>query len=266
MRKAIAAPLARQLRCLRRRPPVGSVRAFSTVLVPDPPKAPLPDVPASLKRYVVSAPVEKDGKLVVEVTSPEGGKEEHDKAVWDLTWRTEREKEAHLLKQQMVQEAMSKADEEKAAELMKGHPGMIRVTSMEDYEFFLYKRPELLVCFFTASFSLWSKILAPRMEEMAKTYPKHIFLSIDTDACPRAAYHADVDDVPTVVVMKNDDGYRVKVTPENRCEFESIIARAKAAIDGFVEPSTGVASKMAWLNHNISVDNLNLKRINWPTQ
>merc|ERR1712232_1017389 len=97
-----------------------------------------------------------------------------------------------------------------------------------------------MVGWFTGHFSAASKMYNEKFEEMAKAYPKYSFYTCDVDDCPRAAYDAEVEDVPSIVILPlglkpngapYDKSDMVVVAPE-LAKFDQVINNAKAAIDG----------------------------------
>merc|ERR1711924_540228 len=95
------------------------------------------------------------------------------------------------------------------------------------------------VGYYTGHFSAASKMFAEQFEAMAKAYPKYSFYKCDVDDVPLAAYDAEVEDVPSVVILplglKPDGSHydktdMVVVAPE-QAAFGEVIPRAKAAID-----------------------------------
>merc|ERR1711862_267752 len=78
-----------------------------------------------------------------------------------------------------------------------------------------------------------------QFESMAKAYPKYQFYTCDVDDAPLAAYDAEVEEVPSVVILPlglkpcgapYDKTDMVVVAPE-LARFDQVIPRAKAAID-----------------------------------
>merc|ERR1712072_1646174 len=76
-------------------------------------------------------------------------------------------------------------------------------------------------------------------EAMAKTYSKYSFYKCDVDDCPLAAYDAEVEEVPSVVILPlglKPDGSQydktdmVVVAPE-MAAFNEVISKAKSALD-----------------------------------
>merc|ERR1712151_1082988 len=97
----------------------------------------------------------------------------------------------------------------------------------------------MMVGFYTAHFSAASKMFAEQFEAMSKAYPKYSFYTCDVDDVPLAAYDAEVEDVPSVVILplglKPDGSHydktdMVVVAPE-MARFDQVIANAKSAID-----------------------------------
>merc|ERR1712113_1232892 len=87
-----------------------------------------------------------------------------------------------------------------------------------------------------------SKMYDEQFEAMSKTYSKYTFYKCDVDDCPLAAYDAEVEEVPSVVILPlglKPDGSAydktdmVVVSPE-LAKFDQVIPRAKAALDSCV--------------------------------
>merc|ERR1712087_363968 len=97
----------------------------------------------------------------------------------------------------------------------------------------------MMVGFYTAHWSLASKMHRPQFEAMAASYPKAQFFTCDVDDAPLAAYDAEVTEVPSIVIQPlglKPDGSpydktdMVVVAPE-LARFDQVLAQAKAAID-----------------------------------
>merc|ERR1719454_1759981 len=97
-----------------------------------------------------------------------------------------------------------------------------------------------MVGFYTAHFSAASKLYHEQFEAMAKAYPKYSFYTCDVDDVPLAAYDAEVEEVPSVVILplglKPDGSHydktdMVVVAPE-MAAFNEVVSRAKTALDG----------------------------------
>merc|ERR1711896_4356 len=98
----------------------------------------------------------------------------------------------------------------------------------------------MMVGFFTAHHSAASKLFSEQFEAMSKAYPKYSFYTCDVDDVPLAAYDAEVEEVPSVVILPlglKPDGsayYKtdmVVVAPE-MAKFNEVISNAKSALDG----------------------------------
>merc|ERR1711976_980008 len=102
-------------------------------------------------------------------------------------------------------------------------------------------------------FSAASKMYDEQFEAMSKTYSKYSFYKCDVDDCPLAAYDAEVESVPSIVIlpvgMKPDgspyDKTDMIVVGPELAEFDNIVPRAKAALDSLtiIEDTT---EKTAW--------------------
>merc|ERR1711953_38720 len=108
------------------------------------------------------------------------------------------------------------------------------------YEALKVSTAPMMVGFYTAHFSAASKMYAEQFEAMSKAYPKCSFYTCDVDDAPLAAYDAEVEDVPSVVILPlglKPDGSAydktdmVVVAPE-LAKFDQVIPNAKAALDG----------------------------------
>merc|ERR1712039_211262 len=91
----------------------------------------------------------------------------------------------------------------------------------------------------TGHFSAAGKMYESQFEAMANSYPKYSFYKCDVDDCPIAAYDAEVEEVPSVVILPlglRPDGSpydktdMIVVAPE-LAQFDQVITRAKAAMD-----------------------------------
>merc|ERR1711904_55000 len=97
----------------------------------------------------------------------------------------------------------------------------------------------MIVGYFTAAHSAASKLFAEQFDAMSKAYPKYSFYTCDVDDVPTAAYDAEVEEVPSVVILPlglkpNGSHYdktdMVVVSPE-MAAFNEVIPRAKTALD-----------------------------------
>merc|ERR1712159_4220 len=111
---------------------------------------------------------------------------------------------------------------------------------MASYEAIKTSTAPMMVGFYTAHHSAASKLFKEQFEAMSKAYPKYSFYTVDVDDVPKAAYDAEVEEVPSVVILplglKPDGSHydktdMVVVAPE-QAAFNEVIPRAKAAIDG----------------------------------
>merc|ERR1712087_554998 len=100
----------------------------------------------------------------------------------------------------------------------------------------------MMVGFYTAHWSLASKMHRPQFESMAASYPKAAFYTCDVDDAPLAAYDAEVTEVPSIVIQPlglkpNGSPYdktdMVVVAPE-LAKFDQVISQAKSTIDSTV--------------------------------
>merc|ERR1712080_396442 len=119
---------------------------------------------------------------------------------------------------------------------------LLSVPAIKDfatYEAMKTSTTPMMVGFYTSHFSAASKMYAEQFEAMSKAYPKYCFYTVDVDDVPRAAYDAEVEEVPSVVILplglKPNGGHydktdMVVVAPE-MAKFHEVIPRAKAAID-----------------------------------
>eukprot|EP00922_Rhytidocystis_sp_ex-Travisia-forbesii_P057738 GHVS01085448.1.p1 GENE.GHVS01085448.1~~GHVS01085448.1.p1 ORF type:complete len:227 (+),score=32.40 GHVS01085448.1:104-784(+) len=141
------------------------------------------------------------------------------------------------------------------------------ISSMTDYDSLVASSPNLLVGFFFAQSSTPSLVLQPLFASMALDFPDASFFTVDVDVLPRAAYHADIQSVPTVVLMYGDDAVRERVEPLHHSEWEDLLPRAKVAVEGalrrLASSSVATRSTRSWYSHNIEVDNLNVYNTGW---
>merc|ERR1719265_2337850 len=96
-----------------------------------------------------------------------------------------------------------------------------------------------MIGFFTGHFSTAAKMYTPQFEAMAGSYPQYSFYTCDVDDCPLAAYDAEVEEVPSVVILPlgskpngapYDKTDMVVVAPE-LAMFNEVIPKAKAVVD-----------------------------------
>lgn len=88
-----------------------------------------------------------------------------------------------------------------------------RIQNFKVYESVVYNPSHLIVLLFTAKCSTWGKIIQREFELLANqdrkvSEPKFsgkdiqkVFVHIDVDECPRAAYHSDVDVSPNLSIL-----------------------------------------------------------------
>merc|ERR1711862_898595 len=122
---------------------------------------------------------------------------------------------------------------------------LLSVPALKDiatYEAMKTSTTPMMVGYYTGHFSAASKMYVEQFETMAKAYPKYSFYTCDVDDCPLAAYDAEVEDVPSVVILPlglKPDGSpydktdMVVVAPELG-KFHEVLPRAKAALDCIV--------------------------------
>jgi len=114
------------------------------------------------------------------------------------------------------------------------------IKDMASYEAMKTSTAPAMVGFFTAHHSAASKLYREQFEAMSKAYPKYSFFTCDVDDVPTAAYDAEVEEVPSVVILplglKPDGSHydktdMVVVAPE-MAAFNEVVSRAKSALDG----------------------------------
>ncbi|XP_053991228.1 uncharacterized protein LOC128883173 [Hylaeus volcanicus] len=151
------------------------------------------------------------------------------------------------------------------------------------YESLVYSMKYLCIFFFISTYCNWSKVLQPCFQKRVREYQQqkhqtvlnsngsqipHLFAEINVDSCPRAAYHCDIDDVPSIVIMYGDDAFRKKVVPENRYDASNLLDQAFEILREFdrtpIQEIQSLSSPLAWFDHHIRRDNLNLNRVVWP--
>ena len=69
------------------------------------------------------------------------------------------------------------------------------------YEAMKTAKIPVMVGWFTGHFSTAAKQDEAQFEAMSNAYPKYTFYKCDVDDCPIAAYDAEVEDVPSVVIL-----------------------------------------------------------------
>merc|ERR1719146_337388 len=97
-----------------------------------------------------------------------------------------------------------------------------------------------MVGWFTGHFSAASKMYTEQFQAMSNSYPKYSFYTCDVDDCPTAAYDAEVEDVPSIVILPlglkpngshYDKSDMIVVAPE-LAQYDQVVSKAKAALDG----------------------------------
>merc|ERR1719428_2118252 len=108
------------------------------------------------------------------------------------------------------------------------------IKDMATYEAMKTSSTPMMVGFFTASHSTAGKMFAEQFEAMSKAYPKYSFYTCDVDDVPLAAYDAEVEEVPSVVILplglkpdgsSYDKTDMVVVSPE-LAKFDQVISNA----------------------------------------
>merc|ERR1712176_6471 len=107
------------------------------------------------------------------------------------------------------------------------------------YEALKTSTPTAMVGWFTGHFSAAGKMYEAQFDAMANAYPKYSFYKCDVDDCPIAAYDAEVEEVPSVVILplglKPDgspyDKTDMIVVAPQLARFDQVISKAKAALD-----------------------------------
>eukprot|EP00919_Chromeraceae_sp_WS-2016_P065840 GHVR01155693.1.p1 GENE.GHVR01155693.1~~GHVR01155693.1.p1 ORF type:complete len:216 (+),score=37.76 GHVR01155693.1:34-681(+) len=132
------------------------------------------------------------------------------------------------------------------------------ISNIDEYKSFHSLHDDrLVVTFYSASFSLWGRMLQCEFQSLSDIYPQHTFLEVDVDVCPRAAYHAEVNDVPSVVLMWRDDTWRESIHPIGREGHSEIITRATKAIQLFsIEKAKKESSSNTSMLGHIPKDNM----------
>merc|ERR1712007_53653 len=107
------------------------------------------------------------------------------------------------------------------------------------YEALKTSKAPMMVGWFTGHFSTAAKMYGEQFHAMASANPKAAFYTCDIDDVPRAAYDAEVTEVPSVVIQPiglkpdgsaYDKSDMIVVAPEES-RYDQVISRAKAAID-----------------------------------
>eukprot|EP00747_Dinoflagellata_sp_TGD_P163344 gnl/TRDRNA2_/TRDRNA2_181917_c0_seq1.p1 gnl/TRDRNA2_/TRDRNA2_181917_c0~~gnl/TRDRNA2_/TRDRNA2_181917_c0_seq1.p1 ORF type:complete len:158 (+),score=38.31 gnl/TRDRNA2_/TRDRNA2_181917_c0_seq1:65-538(+) len=114
-----------------------------------------------------------------------------------------------------------------------------KIENFAAYEAMKTSKTPMMVGWFTASHSTAGKMYSEQFEAMAKAYPRYSFFQCDVDDVPLAAYDAEVEHVPSVVILPlglKPDGApydktdMVVVAPE-LTKYNEVIARAKTELD-----------------------------------
>merc|ERR1719424_14240 len=113
---------------------------------------------------------------------------------------------------------------------------LLNVPAIKDiatYESIKTSTAPMMVGYYTGHFSAASKLYAEQFEAMAKAYPRYSFYTCDVDDVPLAAYDAEVEEVPSIVILPL--GLKPNGASYDKTEmaaFNEVIGRAKAAVDG----------------------------------
>merc|ERR1712187_50217 len=107
------------------------------------------------------------------------------------------------------------------------------------YEAMKTSKTLMMVGLYTGHFSTACKMYSEKFQEMSKAYPKYSFYTVDVDECPRAAYDAEVEDVPSVVILPlglkpngaKYDKTDMVVVSADCAKYDEVIPNAKAALD-----------------------------------
>merc|ERR1712187_955239 len=79
--------------------------------------------------------------------------------------------------------------------------GVPAIKDIAKYEAMKISKTPMMVGYYTGHFSAASKMFQQQFESMAAAYPKYSFYTCDVDDVPLAAYDAEVEDVPSVVIL-----------------------------------------------------------------
>mmetsp|Transcript_56588 Transcript_56588/g.98569 ORF Transcript_56588/g.98569 Transcript_56588/m.98569 type:complete len:167 (-) Transcript_56588:94-594(-) len=127
------------------------------------------------------------------------------------------------------------------------------IKDIKSYEAMKTSTTPMMVGYFSAHFSAAGKMMSEQFEAMSKAYPKYSFYTCDVDDVPLAAYDAEVEDVPSVVILplglKPDgspyDKTDMVVVSAELGAFTEVIPKAKAALDGITVVEDG-AERAPW--------------------
>ncbi|KAK2196690.1 Thioredoxin-like superfamily [Babesia duncani] len=154
---------------------------------------------------------------------------------------------------------------------------------------------DLVITFFLAKQSTAAISILPLIETLAKEYPTNRFLVVDADLVPRAAYDADIQQFPSVLVSYGGDLFRdliqgstgyplgwraaprwdaTTIQSDVACILpETFYKSIKNSVDTFYRKHDGksissIKTKAGThsYTHGIDTDNLNVKRVGWPTE
>ncbi|UKK02059.2 hypothetical protein MACK_001413 [Theileria orientalis] len=183
---------------------------------------------------------------------------------------------------------------------------VVKLTNYDEYHNFVYKPldtdtvnvNDLVVSVFFNKQSTASLSVLESVNELSTAFPSNKFLLVDSDLVPRSAYEADVQHFPSALLSYGGDLYRDLVSEEsgfnptsrsyyswtfsnsgeenpdnNVCVlpkkfYNSVLQAIKKFSLYNGKKVLSITSKAGThsYTHGIDTDNLNLKRVGWPTE
>ncbi|BAM40166.1 uncharacterized protein TOT_020000428 [Theileria orientalis strain Shintoku] len=183
---------------------------------------------------------------------------------------------------------------------------VLKLTNYDEYHRHIYKPldtdtvnlNDLVVSVFFNKQSTASLSVLDSVNELSSAFPSNKFLLVDSDMVPRSAYDADVQHFPSALLSYGGDLYRDLVSEEsgfnpnlrsyynwsfthfekenpenNACVlpmnfYNSVVKAIKKFSSYNGKKVSSIKSKAGThsYTHGIDTDNLNLKRVGWPTE
>ncbi|UVC54655.1 hypothetical protein MACJ_003624 [Theileria orientalis] len=183
---------------------------------------------------------------------------------------------------------------------------VVKLTNYDEYHNYVYKPlvtdtvnvNDLVVSVFFNRQSTASLSVLDSVNELSESFPLNKFLLVDSDLVPRSAYDADVQHFPSALISYGGDLYRDLVSEESgfnpttrryyswtfNCSGEENLENNVCVLPkNFYNSVLNAIKKFSSYNgkkvssikskagthsytHGIDTDNLNVKRVGWPTE
>jgi thioredoxin len=100
---------------------------------------------------------------------------------------------------------------DKVSRLDDAHQGIIHVATVEDFDRILNEYPKALLIDFFATWCGPCQMLTPQLERVAQENPDFVIAKIDVDKLPDLAMRYEVNQLPTLMLIKGDSPRQVAI-------------------------------------------------------